>query len=377
MINKKNDVKVKDVMIDDIIIAPETQHRANHSQAHIANLIESISEGDNLTPITIIESNEMNIGEEKYYLVDGYHRLEAHILSGIDEIKAKIINVGNKDLAIELSLSANAEHAPALPRNADDLKKACTNCCEFLHRKNKNSSKIPDEYISINTQNVADIVHCSYNVAQNQVVDFNNNNRSIRNRKIYGDLKGEIKISEIAEKYGLSEQMIRKIKKDKEGEDRYEKKRPSGWSRSRRGSLVNSKNGTNTHGKISNLKHIDRHSYADDLAERDIINYLINLRMFDGANSDVNKTNMYIYGGQVDIIGTYELVEVKKFGTRANIFQAIGQIITYSLRYPNKQKVIACLWHDDIGQFLKYDILKKLDIKLLIINSDGTNKYMV
>ena len=377
MINKNYDVKVKKILIEAIIIAPETQHRANHSQAHIANLIESISEGDNLTPITIIESNEMNYGEEKYYLVDGYHRLEAHILSGIDKIKAKIINVGNKELAIELSLSANAEHAPALPRNADDLKKACTNCCEFLHRKNKKSSKIPDEHIPINTQNVADIVHCSYNVAHNQVVDFNKNNRSIRNRKIYSDLKGEIKISIIAEKYGLSEQMIRKIKKDKEGEDRYEKKRLSGWSRSRRGSLINSKSSANFNDKTSNLKHIDRHSYADDLAEKDIINYLINLRMFDGANSDVNKTNMYVYGGQVDIIGTNELVEVKKFGTRANIFQAIGQIITYSLRYPNKQKVIACLWHEDIGQFLKYDILKKLDIKLLIINSDGTNKYMV
>lgn len=318
-------------MINEINIAPETQHRAEHCQAHIANLMESISEGIILSPITVIENKDINNKEDRFYLIDGYHRLEANILSGLCDINAKIINIGNKDLAIELSLSANAEHAPALPRNADDLKKACENCCAFLHKRNK---------------------------------------------KIYNDFKKDIKTSEISKKYNLSEKTIRKIKKDKEKENIYEEKRSSGWNRSRNRTLPIINNPISSSNNSSSLKHINRHSYSDHLAERDIRNYLVNLRLFDGANAAANKTNMYIYGGQVDILGDYELVEVKRFGTLSNIYQAIGQIISYGLKYPNKQKVIACLLHDDINQFLKYEILKKLDIKLLIVNPDGSTEYL-
>ena len=101
--------------LDKISLSGGTQARSELNQEHISQLLERIESRYELPPVDLIFDGST------YWLVDGFHRVEAHKLAGHNRINASVSQGTQRD-AILKSLGANATHG--LPRNNGDRKRA-------------------------------------------------------------------------------------------------------------------------------------------------------------------------------------------------------------------------------------------------------------
>ena len=101
--------------IDKISLNGGTQTRSQLAADRVLHLAELIDSGVTLPAIELIHDGV------SYWLVDGFHRVEAHKKADRTQILANVSQGSQRD-AILLSLSSNATHG--LPRSAEDRKRA-------------------------------------------------------------------------------------------------------------------------------------------------------------------------------------------------------------------------------------------------------------
>lgn len=106
------------IQISSIIRDEKLQPRVAMDKATIEEYATAIKNGDKLPPVTIFYDGT------KYWLSDGWHRLEAAISAGQTDISAEIRR-GSYEDALKYSLSANATHG--LKRSQADKKRAIIN----------------------------------------------------------------------------------------------------------------------------------------------------------------------------------------------------------------------------------------------------------
>ncbi|BAQ63114.1 biosynthesis of aminoglycoside antibiotics (plasmid) [Geminocystis sp. NIES-3708] len=113
--NKSKDVIIQSVDISQIVDTPETQSRCKLDLETIEEYAELMESGVNFPPVILYFDGE------KYYLADGFHRLEAAKKCNLLTINAEV-RQGSKSDAILYSVSANANHG--LRRTSADKTKA-------------------------------------------------------------------------------------------------------------------------------------------------------------------------------------------------------------------------------------------------------------
>ncbi|MCH8490801.1 MAG: ParB/RepB/Spo0J family partition protein [Oceanicaulis sp.] len=100
-----------------IIADPDCQLRAAGSAATVDDYAEALREGAKFPPVTVFHDGK------HYWLGDGFHRVDAHKLAGIDEIEADIREGDLRDAKL-FAAGANAAHG--LPRTQADKRNAIT-----------------------------------------------------------------------------------------------------------------------------------------------------------------------------------------------------------------------------------------------------------
>jgi hypothetical protein len=101
--------------IDKISLNGGTQTRSELDKDHIIRLVEMLDSG------VIMPAVELMFDGTAYWLVDGFHRVEAHKQADKTQIFANVSQGSQRD-AVLASLSSNATHG--LPRSREDRKRA-------------------------------------------------------------------------------------------------------------------------------------------------------------------------------------------------------------------------------------------------------------
>lgn len=109
---------VKTVKLDDIALDKATQMRASINRNAILDYAELEAEGSEPPPIILF----YRVGQKKYHVGDGWHRIFAKRKLGKKTIQAEVRDGSRRD-AILFAASANLKHGvrPTL----DDRRKAC------------------------------------------------------------------------------------------------------------------------------------------------------------------------------------------------------------------------------------------------------------
>ena len=110
----------KDILIKNVIQLQETQMRIGISEETILDYMESYKKGENLPPVVLCYNSVLN----KYYLADGFHRVEARKRLKYTSVSAEVFNGTYRD-AVLFSAGANASHG--LRRSNADKRKAIAN----------------------------------------------------------------------------------------------------------------------------------------------------------------------------------------------------------------------------------------------------------
>jgi len=110
-------VRTKRIPINDIICDKELMPREKINEEYVNELVEDIKRRDKLPPVDLFYDGK------RYYVVDGYHRIEALKMLGHKDISAKI-HKGTRRNANLFSCGVNAKHG--LRRNNKDKRKAVT-----------------------------------------------------------------------------------------------------------------------------------------------------------------------------------------------------------------------------------------------------------
>ena len=108
------------IQISQIHSSDKTQSRVKLNQSVLEDYTQLLNDSDfSFPPISVLLDNE---DETKFYIYDGYHRLEAHKRKQRNEIFVEVTGIGNLRDAILQSLSVNSEHG--LRRSNADKRKA-------------------------------------------------------------------------------------------------------------------------------------------------------------------------------------------------------------------------------------------------------------
>jgi len=91
------------IKLSDIVIDERFQARVTLDTQTVEDYAETIDSGASLPPIDCVSING------KPHVVDGFHRLAAHIRAGKATIEADVM-VGDESAAYKLASAANAEH---------------------------------------------------------------------------------------------------------------------------------------------------------------------------------------------------------------------------------------------------------------------------
>lgn len=109
--------QVVEIKIEKIEKRKELMPRSGISNAVIADYQASL---ELLPPITVAKNDDGN--EKEYVLIDGWHRLEAYDLEGLDSIDAIVVDIEPDDFYFEAA-KANARHGRRL--SAAEKRKIC------------------------------------------------------------------------------------------------------------------------------------------------------------------------------------------------------------------------------------------------------------
>ena len=110
------------------------QIRASISKSTVAEYAERMSEGERFPSVQLFADGD------RYFIGDGWHRLEAAKKLGYSTFPA-VVNVGGRTAALKFALSANASHG--LPRTNEDKFRALTIAAnEFPSLSNREMARI-------------------------------------------------------------------------------------------------------------------------------------------------------------------------------------------------------------------------------------------
>jgi hypothetical protein len=125
---------VTQLRIEDIRTDGDTQSRIEKNLEHLENLKDVLIDGGEFDdPILVYFDGEF------YWLVDGFHRLEATILSGRAFIDA-IVESGDRTKAIEDSCGVNAKHG--LPRTNADKRNSVNRLIALPHWQQRSNREV-------------------------------------------------------------------------------------------------------------------------------------------------------------------------------------------------------------------------------------------
>ncbi len=357
------------IPLSSIIIDDKTQHRKATNYGHIENIRDSILDGDTINPIKVIKAIDQR--SSNYYLVDGFHRVEAFYSANKKNIDAIILSEGSINDAIYASLPANADHGNTLIRLNGDIEKACHVAVQYVfddkRRKRQIESGTNESYPEVSTNEIADIVKCSSRQAKKAVSKFNTHNREIRNRRIYEDLEKGESITTIAHRYDIPELEVYKAKEGIDNRIRYENNRGSGWSRQRE--LGYDLTESDYRGE-ARCNH--RTTEPDFKVEADLTEYLL-INHFFGANENITELNCAT--GRVDILTDNELIEVKRELSRKNIHSAIGQLMLYKNFFKGRKLTIAGYFHSELSRLSAY--IADIGIDVVVVQPGGNIERIV
>ena len=106
------------VRIDDVVIRSSLYPRLEHNRDRVRQYQECVSD---LPPIEINQDN---------WLIDGYHRLQAHVAEGLGLIGATVTHTESPYEFYLLTAERNSKHG--LPMTASDKKKFARDCFEMF-----------------------------------------------------------------------------------------------------------------------------------------------------------------------------------------------------------------------------------------------------
>jgi hypothetical protein len=114
---EKNPHEIVEMSPYDILVDGKLHPRATIFETTIYEYAEALSNGITLPPIEVFFDGKI------YLLADGFYRLEAHLLEGLDSIPVIVHQGGRKEVVIH-AVGANADHG--LRRTNADKEKAVT-----------------------------------------------------------------------------------------------------------------------------------------------------------------------------------------------------------------------------------------------------------
>jgi hypothetical protein len=112
---------VRRIPLDAIEVDPTVQQRATGTSQNVVDeYAEGLRNGIEFPPIDVFGNND-----GPFYVGNGFHRLQAHLLAHPDAIDIECeVRPGNRDDALLFACGANAQHG--LPRSRADKLKAVT-----------------------------------------------------------------------------------------------------------------------------------------------------------------------------------------------------------------------------------------------------------
>ncbi|MDN3617274.1 ParB N-terminal domain-containing protein [Vibrio gallaecicus] len=317
-----------------------------------------------MNPVTVIKATDLE--HERYYLIDGFHRVEAHYKADLTHISANVIEQGDIHKAIYLSLSANAEHDQALLRLKHDIINAAETATQIIFDAKKcldrNSSSY-NPFPKVEVEEVVAAVKCSMRIARNVCAPFNNRVKEARDRSVFQHSSEGWTDLDIAEIHNVSVNTVRNIVDRIEKLNLYENKRGSGWSRQR--TLDYETTGSET-GYKGKPRYEHRVSEPDFQVEADLTEYLLSVHFLD-ANKNVTELNCAT--GRVDILTDDEVIEVKRRLDRKSLQSAIGQLMLYKNFFKKRKLTIAGMFHNELTRLAPY--IGELGIDIILIHSNG------
>ncbi|EGQ8244497.1 ParB/RepB/Spo0J family partition protein [Vibrio parahaemolyticus] len=358
------------IPLEAVIVDARTQHRRETNYGHIQNIRDSILDGHQIPPISVVKATDSDL--EQYYLIDGFHRVEAHFKAGTPNIRANVIKQGVLNDAIYLSLSANAEHDQALVRLNPDIVNAAEIAAELIFNQKKNLNRNSFDfrpYPKVEVDEIMSAVKCTERIAKPVCQKFNNRIKEIRNRSIYDEvLEGRSHI-DVATRHDVSVTTVKNVVDSVQKRNEYESQRGSGWSRQRKFDYDTQDGESGYKGK-SRFNH--RFSEPDFEVEADLVEFLLKNHFFDGNK---NSTELFCVTGRVDILTDNEIVEVKRTLTRKNIQLAIGQLMLYKNFFKSRKLTIAGMFHNDLRTLGEH--IGNIGIDVVVIHSDGKIERLV
>ncbi|MET2850138.1 ParB N-terminal domain-containing protein [Vibrio owensii] len=362
----------QNIPLESVVVDARTQHRRETNYGHIQNIRDSILDGQKIPPISVVKATDLD--SEQYYLIDGFHRVEAHFKAGSCNIRANVMKEGVLDDAIYLSLSANAEHDQTLVRLNPDIVNAAEIAAELIFDKKKNLNRNSFDfrpYPKVEIDEVMSAVKCTARIAKPVCQKFNNRIKEIRNKSIYEEVFEGRPHIDVATRHDVSVSTVKNVVEAVNKRNEYESNRGSGWSRQRNIEYdYNTQDGESGYKGKSRFNH--RFSEPDFEVEADLVEFLLKHHFFDGNK---NSTELFCVTGRVDILTDNEIVEVKRTLTRKNIQLAIGQLMLYKNFFKNRKLTIAGMFHNDLRTLGEH--IGNIGIDVVVIYADGKIERIV
>ena len=129
-----NATATKDLQLNYIDTSIQTRFRLDVGT--VKDYEEAMRKGDKFPPVIVFSE----MGSERYWLVDGHHRLEAAKLIGFETIACRMMS-GDKEAALHFALSANANHG---------LRRTSKSPSLYYHEHTTNVDLREDEKLNVN-----------------------------------------------------------------------------------------------------------------------------------------------------------------------------------------------------------------------------------
>jgi hypothetical protein len=107
--------EIQTLFIKDLTLDPKYQARSRMNPSVVKEYEENLISGVALPPIKVVKTSD------KFIVVDGFHRVDAHVNVGRDRVAAEVID-GDHWTALKLAVSANQTHG--LQRSREDKTRA-------------------------------------------------------------------------------------------------------------------------------------------------------------------------------------------------------------------------------------------------------------
>ncbi|WP_252180425.1 ParB N-terminal domain-containing protein [Endozoicomonas sp. 4G] len=203
------------IAIHHIIANDKTQQRVATEKLHWERMQERILElreiGEEIDPIDVMRATDKeNDINDSYYLIDGFHRLDAYIALGDTSVKCNVVGEGTERDAILSSLSSNATHKLALARRKGDITKACRVAARLLCDQQE-ANGTEKHLIRLQSASIAELcgLPADNSMAKRIAAEFNKEAKAVRDERISELLSEGNSNRETARTLGIPESTVR------------------------------------------------------------------------------------------------------------------------------------------------------------------------